>query len=119
MATTPLPDRSSTATEAPPAWPLELDAERCVGGSGATAERLASLVRLVMRTRGVDQAAASTHCGGCHLRVGVTLAAPDLPTAVERAALLLRSCALDAGLGPVILVSVRVAPPEERGLRAG
>jgi hypothetical protein len=47
------------------------------------------------------------------------LRAPDLPTAMQRAILLLHSCALDAGLGQLILVSVRVKSGADRDLRAG
>jgi hypothetical protein len=118
MATSQLSNRSTmAASEA--AWPLELDGELSLG-CDATAERLGHLVRLLARTPWVDQASVSTRCGGCGIRAGLTVRAPDLPAAAERAISLLHQGALDAGLGGVVLVAVRTptAGPE-RGLRAG
>jgi len=101
-------------------WPLEVDAELCVGGA-PIGERLPRFVRLVAQSRGVREASAWTHGGGRHVRAGIALRAADLPTAVERAASVAQRCALDAGLGAVVVVAVRVAAPgaAERGLRAG
>ena len=108
MGNTALPVRYEA--EPSSAWPLLLDAELCERPSPAgCAGRLAALTRRMTRTGSFEAVGVELHCSGRGLRVWVTVDAPDLATAVERAADRLRAAARLAGLGPPVLVGAGLA----------
>ena len=88
-------------------WALELDAEVAPAAPGVTARHAAALASLLARIPGVDQVSAQPHCGGQFVLVRLTVEAAGPRDAVDRACAFLHSCALDAGMSPVVLVAAR------------
>ncbi len=102
LTTTPL-------TRAAQIWSLDLDAELASGAPAMTDDQVQALVHLLARMPAVTDAAAEPHCEGRFVHCYITVEAGDLAEAIDRAAASLRSCAIDAGLGSMILVSVKQA----------
>lgn len=88
-------------------WMLELDAEVAPAAPGVVAARAAALAVLLASVPGVDLVSARPHCAGRLVLVAMTVAAPDLSDAVDRACASLHRCAADAGLAPLVLVAAR------------
>jgi hypothetical protein len=88
-------------------WPLELDAEVAPSAPAITDERAAALAARLAQIPGVTGVAAEPHCGRRFVLVHLTLDAYDVSDAVDRACAYLHSCAVDAGLGRVVLVAAR------------
>jgi hypothetical protein len=88
-------------------WELTLDAELPPPSHGVTAERARAVAELLARAPGVGAAAVRPHCGGRFLLAHVAVEATSLSDAVARSVVHLRSCAGDAGVGPLILVAAR------------
>jgi hypothetical protein len=68
-----------------------------------------ALAVLLTRLPGLSRVAVEAHCDGRYVRATLAVEAYDLSDAVERAGAYLRSCAVDAGLGLLILVAARCA----------
>lgn len=98
---------TGSATRGERAWALELDAEVAPDGAVVSPRQAAALAGLLARTHGVDDVTARPHCGGRFVLVRLTVDAPDLHDAVDRACASLHSSALAAGLGPMVLVAAR------------
>ncbi len=92
-------------------WALELDAELPPAGPAVTAERARALAGLLARIPGVEVVAVRPHCGGRLVLASLAVDAPDLSIAIERAVAFLRSSAVAAGIGQLILVAERHAVP--------
>ncbi|TMC08766.1 MAG: hypothetical protein E6J41_12310 [Chloroflexi bacterium] len=88
-------------------WELTLDAELLPGAAAVTPDRAEAVARPLAWVPGVGAVAVRPHCGGRFLLVDLTVEARDLTDAVDRAAASLRRCAMDAGLGPLVLVAAR------------
>jgi hypothetical protein len=89
------------------AWELTLDAEVPPSSHDVTAERARAVADRLARVPGVAGAAVRPHCGGRFLLAHLVVEAASLADAVDRSAESLRGCALDAGVGPLILVAAR------------
>ncbi len=100
LTTTPL-------TGAARSWSLDLDAELASGAPAMTDDQVQGLVHLLARMPAVTHAAAEPHCEGRFMHCYIAVEAGDLADAIDRAAASLRRCAIDAGLGSVVLVSVK------------
>jgi hypothetical protein len=98
---------SSTAMAAARTWELTLDAELPPDAATATAERARAVADLLARVPGVTAAAVKPHCEGRFLLAVLSVEAHDLEGAIERAAGYLRSSAVAAGMGPLVLVGAR------------
>lgn len=90
-------------------WELELDAEVPLGARAVTTERARALAELLARVPGLDVLAIQPHCDGRFVLARVRVDASDLSSAMDRATAFLRSGAMDAGIGPLILVAARCA----------
>jgi len=88
-------------------WELTLDAELPPASDDVTAERARAVADRLARFPGVGAAGARPHCGGRFLLAHLAVEATSLSDAVDRSVAILRSCALDAGVGPLILVAAR------------
>ncbi len=99
LTTTPL-------TGAERNWTLDLDAELASGAPAITDHQVQALVHLLTRMPTVKDAAAERHCEGRFVHCHIAVEARDFASAIDRAAVYLRSCAIAAGLGSVVLVSV-------------
>ena len=65
------------------------------------------MAELLSRIPGLDRVEVRPHGDGRFVRATLSVRAHDLNDAVESAAADLRSCALAAGVGPLVLVSAR------------
>ncbi len=92
-------------------WALELDAELPPAGPAVTAERAKALAGLLAHIPGVEVVAVRPHCGGRFVLASLAVDAPDLSNAMERAVAFLRSSAVAAGLGQLVLVAERHGVP--------
>jgi hypothetical protein len=99
------------ATRASPSamrtWKLELDAELPPAAHDVTPERTRAVTDLLARIPGVDVVAVRPHCRNRFVLASLTVEARDLSDAVDRAVAYLRSSAVAAGIGPLILVGSR------------
>jgi hypothetical protein len=107
--TTELLSTGSMATRLRP-WTLELDAELAPGRAAVTPGQAAALTRLLAHVHGVGLVSVRPHCAGRLVLVRLAVEALDLHDAVDRASAFLHSCAVDAGLSPIVLVAARHAP---------
>jgi hypothetical protein len=105
MTTELLSTRFPTTGRRP--WTLELDAEVAPAATGVAAMEAGTLAALMARIPGVDRVSVVPHCAGRYVLVSLTVQAVGLPDAVDRACAFLHSCAVDAGLSPVVLVAAR------------
>jgi hypothetical protein len=88
-------------------WELTLDAELPPASHHVTAERARAVADRLARLPGVGAASARPHCGGRFLLAHLALEANGMADAVDRSVAYLRTCAFDAGVGPLILVAAR------------
>jgi hypothetical protein len=95
-------------------WELELDAELPSAAPAVTAEHAGALAGLLARMPGVGVTAIVPHGQGRFVMASLAVGASDLPDAMARAAASLRSSAVAAGLGPLILVGARHAEVRPR-----
>ena len=82
-----------------------------------TAERAVALADILAHVGGMRVVAVRPHCGGRFVLASLAVEARDVADAVDRSAAFLRSSAMAAGIGPLILVAARHAglrPPRER-----
>jgi hypothetical protein len=91
-----------------PAWSLKMELELCGDPPrAASAEQVEALVALLDAAEDVSLAAAEANPRTRVVRVSLTVAAPDLGSAHDRACALVHDHLGRAGLAPAILVAVR------------
>lgn len=99
--------RTTVPANAARTWELTLDAELQPAAAALTAERAHAVVELLRRLPGVGAVAVRPHCKGRFLLASLAVEARDLADAVDKSCAFLQSCAVDAGVGPLILVAAR------------
>lgn len=108
-ASTAAPLLAVRQTSAARTWELTLDAELMPAAAALTPARARRVASLLAGLAGVRAVTVRPHCGGRFVLVTLTLEARDSADAIDRAAAYLRACAVDAGVGPLILVAARYA----------
>ena len=88
-------------------WEITLDAELPPASCSVDAERARAVADRMARIPSVRSASVRPHCQGRFVLADLVIEAGDLSDALDRAAVFLRSCATDAGAGPLILVAAR------------
>lgn len=98
-------------------WRLKLSAEISPEAAPVTAEQVRSLAELINRVPGLSEVSVRPGCGGAFVRAELTVDASNLADAIDRAAAYLRSYALAARLGRVVLVAAGAVSgsPDRRG----
>jgi hypothetical protein len=96
-------------------WKMEVDAELPPAAAAVTDRGARRLEDLLARIPDVEVLDVRPHCDGRFVLARFAVPAEDIDEAMDRSADFLRSSAVGAGIGPVVLVASRLSLPRHAG----
>jgi hypothetical protein len=96
-------------------WKMEVDAELPPSAAAVTDQRARRLAELLAKMPDVEVLDVRPHCDGRFVLARFAVPAEDIDDAMDRSADFLRSSAIRAGIGPVVLVASRLSLPRHAG----